>query len=404
MKFLRGLIVLCLAMGAFIGWLTYEYYSAPWPMTAETIVTVTAGDSLRGIGQDLYNKQVIPSVQTFVMWARLFRHDRNIKTGEYAIPTNTSMAGLFKILRSGKSIGYKVVVPEGSNMYEVAKFLEDANLCMAGDFLKIVTNRKFVKAQLDEDAASLEGYLFPDTYFFTKVDGCRLIAAKMVQRFKDKVLRVPPPPGWSRKQFVTLASIIEKETGAPFERGKISSVFHNRLQKGMRLQTDPTVMYAKILRTGEPDNNISKADLQTDHPYNTYMRKGLPPGPISNPGLEALDAAAHPENTPYLFFVSKNDGTHVFTSDYKDHNAAVGAYQLNAKARAGHSWRELKTKPAAGTGASLPEAPAPVVNQTSTPTVAPTPAKNKKPQTKKVLPKKSAKPVEPKKLKFQNSF
>jgi len=397
MKFVRILLIVALAGAAFVAWFTYDYYSAPLPLTAETIVTVTAGDSLRGIGKDLYNKQVIGNVDIFVMWARLFHHDRALKTGEYAVPLGTSMAGLFDILRSGKSIGYKVVVPEGSNMYDIAKVLEDTKLCSADDFLKIVTNRKFVKAQIGEDTSSLEGYLFPDTYFFTKVDGCKLIAAKMVERFNDKLLRVKAPQGWTRHQFVTLASIIEKETGAPFERPKISSVFHNRLEKKMRLQTDPTVLYAKVLRTGEAQSNISKADLTTDHPYNTYTRSGLPPGPISNPGLEALDAAAHPATTPYLFFVSKNDGTHIFTSTYKDHESAVGQYQLNSKAREGKSWRDLKKTPAHDT-----------VMDAATTTPVKTKAAAPKPAPAKPAPKPAAKKPasdnQPKKIKFQNTF
>lgn len=327
---------------ALIAWLTHEYYQQPLSTPADTIVTVTVGDSLRGIGQDLYNKQVLSSVDMFVMWGRVFRHDRYLKTGEYAIPVGTSMAGLFEILRSGKSIGYKVVVPEGSNMFEVAQFLEQANLVPAKEFLKLVTNKKFIKSVLNEDASSLEGYLFPDTYFFTKVDGVKLIANKMVQRFNDKYLRISRPQGWTRAQHVTLASIIEKETGAPFERRKISSVFHNRLQKKMRLQTDPTVIYAKLLRTGAQNMNITKADLLADHPYNTYTRGGLPPGPIANPGIEALQAATSPEATEFLFFVSKNDGTHTFTKTYKEHLSAVGTFQLDAKARQGKSWRDLK--------------------------------------------------------------
>jgi UPF0755 protein len=344
MKVFKILVIIGFIGSALVAWFTYEYFEQPLALKSDTIITVTQGDSMRSIGRDLYNKEVLSSIDTFVLWSRILKQGKYLKTGEYNIPVGTSMAGLFAILKSGKSIGYRVVVPEGSNMFDVALLLEKAELCSAANFLKVATNRKFVKSLLGEGASSLEGYLFPDTYFFTKVDGAKLIATKMVHRFDDKYLQVQKPEGWSRQQFVTLASIIEKETGAPFERPKISSVFHNRLQKGMRLQTDPTVMYAKLLKSGQIQTNISKADLSMEHPYNTYMHKGLPPGPISNPGIESLQAAAHPETTDFLFFVSKNDGTHVFTTTYKEHTSAVSAYQVNPKAREGKSWRDLKKK------------------------------------------------------------
>lgn len=338
-----GLLLIVGLLGVLL-WQGYSYYTMPLSSEADNIVMVNHGDTLRGIGQDLYHKNVIPSVDMFVFWARVFNHHKSLKTGEYAIPAGASMADLFAILKSGKSIGYKIVVPEGSNMFEIAQFLENANLCKGVDFLKLVRSRQFTRGLVGEEVDTLEGYLFPDTYFFTKVDGAKLIAQKMVQRFMDKYKRVPQREGWSRHQVVTLASIIEKETGAPEERPLISSVFHNRLRKDMRLQTDPTVLYSKLLRTGNLQTNISRVDLVTDAPYNTYTRKGLPPGPIANPGVEAMTAAVSPENSPFLFFVSRNDGTHVFTETYKDHSKAVGTFQLDPKARAGKSWRDLNKK------------------------------------------------------------
>ena len=150
--------------------------------------------------------------------------------------------------------------------------------------------------------------------------------------------------GWSPRQILTLASIVEKETGAPEERPLVASVFHNRLRKGMLLQTDPTIIYGKAKETGKIVLNITRADLTRYTPYNTYVIKGLPPGPIANPGKAALQAVVHPAQSDYLYFVSKNDGTHQFSTDLAAHNAAVRKFQLDPKAREGKSWRDLKSK------------------------------------------------------------
>lgn len=341
LKYVLLFIVLGLSL---VSWLGYQYFQKPLPHPAYRIIGVKAGDSLRAIGNDLYDKEIISSVDEFLVWGRLFKHDKAIRTGEYGVPVGITMNQLFLILRSGKSLGYRVAIPEGSNILEVAQRLEETRLCTAAEFLKVVHDKPFIQSVLGEKLPSLEGYLFPDTYFFTKVDGPRVIARKLVQRFKDKTAHLKIPPGWTRHKIVTLASIIEKETGAEEERPLISSVFHNRLQKEMKLQTDPTVIYAKYLATGLYEIRISRDDLMFMHPYNTYRVKGLPPGPISNPGYEALAAAIQPATSEYLFFVSRNDGTHVFTTEYRDHVKAVGQYQLNAKAREGKSWRDLKKR------------------------------------------------------------
>jgi len=339
------LVILILLGGGLAVWQSYSYYRTPLPLTESQVVTVEHGATLRSIGEQLKEKGAIPAVNVFVMWARVFGHDKKLKTGEYELPAGTSMAGLFEILRSGKSIGYPITVPEGTNMYDIALIVERSRLGKAAEFLRLANDRAFVTSLLGEEAVSLEGYLFPDTYYFTKVDGTKLIVKSMVERFLDRYSQVQPREGWTRNQIVTLASIIEKETGAPFERRRISSVFHNRLEKGMRLQTDPTVLYGKVRKLGTAQINITRADLTEDNPYNTYTRKGLPPGPISNPGVEAMQAAVDPEPTAFLYFVSKNDGTHEFSMDYAGHNKAVGAFQKNAKARKGKSWRDLKKKP-----------------------------------------------------------
>ncbi|MBY0385985.1 endolytic transglycosylase MltG [bacterium] len=344
MKIIKWSLLAVSILVAIGAWQVNTYYNTPLPLSSYRIVTVSDKDSLRETAEQLVQKEVIASADVFLMWARIMGHDKKMKSGEYGIPVGVKMQGLFEILMSGKSLGHRLVVPEGTNLYEVARRLDQLALCKKEDFINLTTSAKFIQTLLGEEQASLEGYLFPDTYFFTKVDGCRVIIRRMVGRFLDKFKRVGSRPGWTRHQIVTLGSIIEKETGAGFERPQISSVFHNRLKKKMRLQTDPTVIYARFLRTGQYRLSISRGDLQTDHPYNTYKRGGLPPGPISNPGIEALKAAVRPAETDYLYFVSKNDGTHVFSKTYKDHSTAVTSYQLDPKAREGKSWRDLNKR------------------------------------------------------------
>ncbi len=361
MRFLKWILVIALVVSAFVAWQTQDYYSKALPHTAYRIITVTDNDTLREVAQQLYDKEMIGSVEVFVMWARIFGHDKKMKSGEYGVAVGTTLNGLFEILRSGKSLGHRLIVPEGTNLFEIGAKLEELSLCKKEEFVKLATSKKFIKTIFSEELSSLEGYLFPDTYFFTKVDGCRTIARRLVLRFLDKFKKIATRTGWTRHQIVTLASIIEKETGAGFERPQISSVFHNRLQKKMRLQTDPTVMYARLLKTGSYQSNITKSDLLADHPYNTYKRSGLPPGPISNPGLEALSAAVQPASTEYLYFVSKNDGTHVFSKNYKDHSSAVTSYQIDPKARAGKSWRDLSKRTVTDVEESLGSVEAPSI-------------------------------------------
>jgi UPF0755 protein len=205
---------------------------------------------------------------------------------------------------------------------------------------------------LGVDEQTLEGYLYPETYSFTHYSGDRVILKTMVDKFKEVWNRdlkmMADQKNMSMHDVVTLGSIIEKETGAPEERPIISSVFHNRLKMGMKLQSDPTVIYGK---KGDK-RNITKQDLLTPSPYNTYTLPGLPVGPIANPGKDSMMAAINPSDSRFLYFVSQNNGTHVFTSNYKDHQKAVTKYQLDPAAREGHSWRERLAKPPAPIRAS----------------------------------------------------
>jgi UPF0755 protein len=230
-------------------------------------------------------------------------------------------------LVSGEVKLYKITIPEGYNIAQIASLTAEAGFGEREKFIAAATDASFAREKGIE-ADTFEGYLFPDTYFFPRGTDSRKIIATMVDRFRSVF-----KPEWKDQgqvlgftihQIITLASIIEKETGVASERPIISSVFHNRLKKRMRLESDPTVIYGIKNFNG----NLTRKHLATKTPYNTYRIKGLPRGPIANPGLESIHAALHPANTPYIYFVSKKDKTHQFSTNLKDHNKAVRKYQL----------------------------------------------------------------------------
>jgi UPF0755 protein len=225
--------------------------------------------------------------------------------------------------------------------------MEHMGIAKKEEFLRLCFDRVFVKKALGFDVASCEGYLFPETYSYTKYTPLGTLVAEMLHMFKEKFKpfeNLGARFGMTDQQLVTFASIVEKETGAPEERKLVSSVYHNRLRLKMRLQADPTTLYGKMVKSMSLQNNITREDLHAVNPYNTYAMAGLPAGPIANPGLAALDAAANPASSDYLYFVSQNDGHHVFSKDFKSHNNAVTAFQKNAAARKGKSWRDLNKK------------------------------------------------------------
>ncbi|HSR10804.1 MAG TPA: endolytic transglycosylase MltG, partial [Thermodesulfobacteriota bacterium] len=232
---------------------------------------------------------------------------------------------LSKLVR-GEVIQYPVTIPEGYNMFQVADVLDQAKVCRKKAFLDKAADAALIKS-LGFEEETLEGYLFPDTYNFPKGYGEEHVIRQMVSRFKAVFGTLAPKAasmGLSRKEVVILASIIEKEAMDDGERSLISAVFHNRLTRGMALQSDPTAIYG----VKDPsDSRVTRDDLQRKTPYNTYMISGLPKGPISNPGLRSLQAVLNPANVDYVFFVSKNDGTHHFSSTIQEHNRAVANYQ-----------------------------------------------------------------------------
>jgi UPF0755 protein len=301
------------------------------PPGRDIIVTIPKGVSLSQVGAILQEQNVISSRLVFKLVALIRGEQRSIKAGDYALKTGSDAGEVLDQLISGKTLMLSFTVPEGYDMFQVAALFEKQGVCSKEEFLGMAQDPQFLK-DLAVDGTSLEGYLFPDTYFFRyaeKSDG-RTLIRKMVQRFfqvYDKNVRTTAEQyGWTTAQVVTLASLIEKEAKAS-EHGLVSAVFHNRLRKNMPLQSDPTVIYG-IKPMG---SKITKADLMRKQPYNTYQIPGLPPGPIANPGKESLIAAVKPEKVDYLYFVAKNDGTHQFSPNLQEHNRWVDFYQRQAR-------------------------------------------------------------------------
>jgi len=309
------------------------------------VINIVRGQSLSHVAQDFAALGLIENPKVFSKVGQFYGYANRIKYGEYLIEPGDTYRGLLNKIVSGLNYKYEITFFEGDHLFKYAQNIEDKGLGNKSEFLARVRDRELIESLLGEQLSSLEGYLFPDTYHFTKEDGARGIVVAMVRRFLEETKKLDfSQQKLSRHQIVTLASLIEKETGAPFERKLISSVFHNRLKKNMKLQTDPTIMYGILEETGQEVTNIRKKDILSPTAYNTYVIRGLPPGPIANPGIESLRAALNPAQSEHLFFVSRNDGTHVFTSTYKQHKEAVAKFQLDAKMREGKSWRDLQKK------------------------------------------------------------
>ena len=304
------------------------YASRPANAQAEEkVFTIRSGDSFAAVAQRLHQEQLIRHPYTFRLLVRIRGKDTRVQAGEYLLAADMSPDQILAAIVAGKVRLYRFTVPEGSNLYQIAAIVETAQVTAKNEFIASATDAQLCQT-LGVPAASFEGYLFPDTYLFAKNTAPNKIISKMVQRFRSII-----KPQWQQRaqelgynfhQIVTLASIIEKETSVPSERPLISAVFHNRLQKGMRLGADPTVIYGIRNFNG----NLTRKDLRTPTPYNTYVIKGLPVGPIANPGRESIQAALYPADSNYLYFVSRKDKTHQFSTNLKDHNRAIRKYQL----------------------------------------------------------------------------
>ncbi len=345
-KFVAALVAIALVLAGFYA---FRFVSTGTGLGSQEVVfDVPNGMSFHTVAQHLEAQNLVTSALGLRLLARLTHQAAKVKIGEYALNHAMTPQEILDVLVSGKSILYSITFPEGANIYEMAAVLQTNNIYKANEFLAAVHERKLIQELVGVESSSLEGYLFPETYNVTKFTPLKEFIGNMVQNFKAAYAAIPPPPAGlpalSRHELVTLASMVEKETGAPEERPIIASVFYNRLQKGMKLQSDPTILYGIWVNTGAYKANITHADIIAPTAYNTYTVPRLPAGPISNPGRESLTAVLHPAISSYLYFVSHNDGTHAFTATYEDHSRAVKKFQLNPSSRTGKSWRDLKKR------------------------------------------------------------
>lgn len=328
---LAGVLALILAAGGFVAWQAHRFLTVP-PQTPgqDRIVLVEQGMTFEQIAQLLRREDIITDPFAFRLLARHTGQGSRLKAGEYMLSTGLTPGRVLDLLESGQAILYRVSVPEGLTMRQIARLTEQAGLGTVESFDRAARDPDLL-AKYGVPAPNAEGFLFPETYLFTRKPGndARQVVEAMLRQFVRKAQEAwPQGPPRDRELFeaVTLASIVEKETARPEERPRVAGVFANRLARRMLLQTDPTIIYGLGERF---DGNIRRTHLDDPgNPYNTYQHPGLPPGPICNPGLESLKAAAAPEKHDYLYFVSKNDGSHQFSKTLDEHSNAVNRYQI----------------------------------------------------------------------------
>jgi len=308
-----------------------------WHSPHETEVAIPSGTSVKGIASQLAAQEVIRTPKMFELYVRAKGMADKLRAGLYDFPAGITMLEVIDRLVEGDVRQYQFTIIEGWTIEDIAAALEGKDFLSSSDMPKRFAELSRDKTFIDElglkDTPSLEGYLFPDTYLVEM----NLTAKKLIRRLVDHYNKVwasldqtkLSERGMTPREVLILASIVEKETGDSKERPLVASVFLNRLRQGIALQSDPTIIY------GLPnfDGNIRKKDIKNPHPYNTYVHSGLPPGPIANPGKASLDAVLDPAKTNYLYFVSKNDGTHVFTSSLSDHLKAVRKYQIRGEGK-----------------------------------------------------------------------
>lgn len=316
-------LITVLAVGGWVGWQVYVAVTPP----ANTSLLLHPGYSTRRIASELKKAGVIRSERLFWLWHEL--HPKpSLKAGEYLFEREATLPQVYGRIARGDIYFHVVTIPEGYTMFDIAKAMEDAGLGSAVDFLQVAETQTQLISDLAPEAKSLEGYLFPNTYRFTRTQTLGEMAAEMVHQFRQVAQQIglTTVANPDVAKVVTMASIVEKETAANEERPLVASVYYNRLTQKMALDADPSVIYAELL-SGTYQGSLHHADLAVNSPYNTYRFPGLPPGPIGNPGKSALEAALHPESTKFLYFVSDGNGHHRFAASLEEHNRNVAAYR-----------------------------------------------------------------------------
>lgn len=335
-KFLAAILIVILAAVGVAGVFAYQLYRAAdvpyqgYPSDTPPLIEVTPGMGTQAIGQRLIDAGVIRDRWTYRIAIWRSGNARRLQAGEYRFDRPLSaMDVIDKIVRGDIDV-VALTFPEGLTIAEMAGLFENAGFGTAVSFVDAAKDASLVR-EIDPEARDLEGYLFPDTYSLSR----RTDAPRLVRTMADRFMRQLPADvreaasarGLSIRQLVTLASIVEKETARPEERALVASVYSNRLRINMPLQCDPTVIYA-LVRAGRFNGNLRRDDLAIESPYNTYRYPGLPPGPVAAPGLQSLRAAAQPAATEYLYFVSRNDGSHEFARTLAEHNRNVQKFQI----------------------------------------------------------------------------
>jgi UPF0755 protein len=319
-----ALLAVAALLGAGLAWWGWQRYTGPGPLAQDTAIIVQKGTGMAAIAAELAEDGVVRSPREFLLATRLGETSRPIRAGEYAVPAGLSLQGLVELLRSGKTVVRRFTVPEGLTSAQIVELLE---------------TEPALTGEVGE--APPDGTLLPETYHFSYGDSRAELVGRMRTSMTQALAeawaaRQPDIPVTSPEQAVTLASIVEKETAVAAERPRVAGVFVNRLRLGMKLQSDPTVIYALTGGKGPLDRALTRADWRFESPYNTYFIDGLPPGPIANPGRESLMAVMKPEKHEFLYFVADGTGGHAFAVTLDDHNRNVA------------KWREIRD--AAGEG------------------------------------------------------
>ena len=328
-RILIGIAVLAVMAGAGGGaavWWFHGWLNTPVAAAASVVVVIPPGATFRQVSERLRWAGVIYQPFLLQAWARYTAADRAVRSGEFLFDRPLTPVEVLEKLRGSELFVRRVTIPEGLTARQVRETLEQAGLGGRDVYECLMASAELL-AEFALPATGIEGYLFPDTYDFEPGSTPEAVVRRMVERFRQvsaDLAEARRVSGMSEAEMVTLASVIEKETGAGAERERVAGVFHNRMKLAMKLQSDPTIIYG---RDGDWTRPITKSDLADPHPYNTYAHGGLPPGPIANPGRAALVAAVAPEATRALYFVSRNDGTHEFSETLNAHNEAVRRYR-----------------------------------------------------------------------------
>jgi len=332
-KAVRWAAFFFLAPMAFAGWLAfYSLQSGPASEAEYATVTIPSGSGIRQIRQILAQGGLIRDDIRFLLLAKVLGLARTLPAGEFRLSLGQQPGDVLRQLATAKPVQYAVTIPEGLRISEIADIFTAGGWCDRENFIDLAHDREFIESLGLKSVTSLEGYLYPDTYHLTRnIKDTKTLLTMQVDRFFKIWSALPQneTQQMGRHEIVTLASVVEKETADAAERPLIAAVFLNRLKTGMRLQSDPTVIYGLRDFSG----NLTRSDLRSDHPYNTYVIPALPAGPICNPGQQAIAAVLQPAPTDYFYFVSRNNGTHHFSKNLSEHNQAVREYQQIKKAK-----------------------------------------------------------------------